>query len=224
MSRFAVRIFRYIRQRKGLRILNNSRQERVYTREQKYMNNKLRVFTRLGIAGLMAGSLCVTSIAFGQAESKKKKNDSGKAATAEASDAGAKSAVSEKDKKFIKKAAKGGMMEVDMGKMASEKATNEDVKAFGKRMVEDHGKAGDELKSLAEKKGVKMPGKKQEMSWKSDKDYMDQMVKDHTKDLAEFQAEAKSGDDADLKAFAEKTAKMVEEHLNMAKETQGKLK
>ncbi len=187
----------------------------------KNMKNKLKTLTRLGITGLAVGLLCATSIAFGQAESKKK-DSSSKAAAA---DANAKSSVSEKDKKFIKKAAKGGMMEVEMGKMATENAKNDDVKSFGKRMVEDHGKAGDELKSIAEKKGVKMPGKKKtEASWKSDKDYIDMMVKDHEKDLAEFQEEAKSGDDADVKAFAEKTAKMVEEHLNLAKETQGKLK
>jgi putative membrane protein len=53
---------------------------------------------------------------------------------------------------------------------------------------------------------------------------MDAMVKDHEKDLAEFQEEAKSGSDPDVKKFADDTAKMVQEHLDLAKQTQSKLK
>jgi putative membrane protein len=59
--------------------------------------------------------------------------------------------------------------------------------------------------------------------WISDKAYMNMMVKDHEKDLAEFQAKAKDGSDPDAKNFADKTAKVVQEHLDLAKETQGKL-
>lgn len=132
--------------------------------------------------------------------------------------------VSAKDKTFMHNAAKGGMMEVAMGKLASEKGESADVKSFGKRMVTDHSKAGNELKALAKKKGVTLSAKEPSEQWKSDKDYMDMMVKDHEKDLSEFQEQAKSGDDADLKKFAEKTAKMVQKHLDLAKETQGKLK
>jgi putative membrane protein len=53
---------------------------------------------------------------------------------------------------------------------------------------------------------------------------MDTMVKDHEKDLAEFKEEASSGSDPDVKKFADDTAKIVQEHLDLAKETQGKLK
>ena len=60
--------------------------------------------------------------------------------------------------------------------------------------------------------------------WKSDKDYMNTMVKDHEKDLAAFEKEAKEGSDPKLKSFADKTAKIVREHLQMAKETDAKLK
>jgi predicted outer membrane protein len=52
---------------------------------------------------------------------------------------------------------------------------------------------------------------------------MDNMVKDHEKDLAEFQEEAKSGTDPDVKKFAEDTSKMIQEHLDLAKQTQAKL-
>ena len=124
----------------------------------------------------------------------------------------------------MKKAAKGGTMEVTMGKMAEEKAQSDDVKSFGKRMVTDHSKANEELKSIASKKGIELPSKERSGKWTSDKAYMDMMVKDHEKDLAEFKEEASSGSDPDLKKFADDTAKMVQEHLDLAKETQGKLK
>jgi putative membrane protein len=134
------------------------------------------------------------------------------------------SSVSVKDKTFMKKAAKGGMMEVAMGKLAEQNGQSEDVKSFGKRMVTDHGKANDELKSIASQKGVQLPSKEPSTKWSSDKAYIDAMVKDHEKDLAEFQEEAKTGTDADVKKFAEDTAKIIQEHLDLAKETQGKLK
>ena len=134
------------------------------------------------------------------------------------------SSLSVKDKTFMKKATKGGMMEVAMGNLAEQNGQSEDVKSFGKRMVTDHSKANDELKSIASKKGVQLPSKEPTTKWSSDNAYMDAMVKDHEKDLAEFQEEAKSGSDPDVKKFAEDTAKMVQEHLELAKETQSKLK
>ena len=145
-------------------------------------------------------------------------------AAAQDTPAGGSSGLSVKDKMFMKKAAKGGMMEVAMGKLADEKGQSEDVKSFGKRMVADHSKANDELKKIAAQKNAKLPTKEPTVSWSSDKAYMDAMVKDHEKDLAEFQEEAKSGSDPDVKKFADDTAKMVQEHLDLAKQTQSKLK
>jgi len=135
----------------------------------------------------------------------------------------AQNSISAKDRAFMKKAAKGGMMEVAMGKLAEQNGQSDDVKSFGKRMVTDHSKANDELKSIAEQKGIKLPSKEPTEKWSSDKAYMSMMVKDHEEDLAEFQAEAKDGSDSDVKNFADKTAKVVQEHLDLAKETQGKL-
>ena len=145
-------------------------------------------------------------------------------AMAEDAPAAKSSSLSVKDKTFMKKAAKGGMMEVAMGNLAEQNGQSEDVKLFGKRMVTDHSKANDELKSIASQKGVQLPSKEPTTKWSSDKAYMDAMVKDHEKDLAEFQEEAKSGSDPDVKKFVEDTAKVVQEHLDLAKETQSKLK
>jgi putative membrane protein len=134
------------------------------------------------------------------------------------------SSLSVKDKTFMKKAAKGGMMEVAMGNLAAQNGQSDEVKSFGKRMVTDHSKANDELKSIAAQKGVTLPSKEPALKWSSDKTYIDMMVKDHEKDLAEFQEEAKTGSDPEVKKFADDTAKVVQEHLDLAKETQGKLK
>jgi putative membrane protein len=152
------------------------------------------------------------------------KNDP-KKKTASPTPAAAKAAaLSSQDKNFMMNAAKGGMMEVEWGKVAAQNSQNADVKKFGNRMVADHSKANSELMALAKAKGVSLPGAKSGGKWKSDKDYMDMMVKDHGSTLAEFQKEAKDGTDADLKKFADKTAKTVQKHLSMAKEIQGKLK
>jgi putative membrane protein len=171
------------------------------------MKTKIRIVSQLCILALVIGAMSLAG-----------------ATRAETTPTGEGSSLSAKDKIFMKKAAKGGTMEVTMGKMAEEKAQSDDVKSFGKRMVTDHSKANDELKSIASKKGVELPSKERSGKWTSDKAYMDMMVKDHEKDLAEFKEEASSGSDPDVKKFADDTAKIVQEHLDLAKETQGKLK
>jgi putative membrane protein len=177
-------------------------------KSNKIMKTKIRIVSQLFILGFVIEAISLT----------------GAIRAADTNVAGEGSSLSDKDKTFMKKAAKGGMMEVAMGQVAEQKAQSEDVKSFGKRMVTDHGKANDELKSIASKKGVQLPSKEHSMKWTSDKAYMDAMVKDHEKDLAEFKEEASSATDPDLKKFADDTAKMVQEHLDLAKETQGKLK
>ena len=132
--------------------------------------------------------------------------------------------LSSADKAFIKDAAQGGMMEVAMGRVAEQNATDSEVKNFGARMVKDHGKANDELKVLAKEENVELPAAKEPGKWKSDKDYMGQMVKDHEKDLAAFEKQAKEGSNPDVKGFAGKTSEVVRKHLEMAKKIDSKLK
>ena len=135
-----------------------------------------------------------------------------------------KSNVSAADKKFVENAAKGGMMEVAMGKVAAQRAQNRDVKQFGSRMVSDHSKANNELKSIASKKGITLPGEPKPHAFSTDANYMAMMVKDHEKDLAEFQKQAKNGSDPDLKRFADKTSKVVSGHLAEARRINKDLK
>jgi putative membrane protein len=129
----------------------------------------------------------------------------------------------------VKKAAVGGMAEVELGKLATEKASNDDVKKFGQRMVDDHSKANDQLKQLASQKGVTVPSDleakdkalKDRLSKLSgtefDRAYMKNMVRDHNKDVAEFRKESKSAKDNDLKNFASQTLPTLEDHLKQAK-------
>jgi putative membrane protein len=185
------------------------------------------ITTRIAIATLAVGALCLatTSNAL-NAYPPLRTGANGPAPTAKpaanAPKAGSK--LSAADKTFMMNAAKGGMMEVEMGKMAAQNAQNADVKKFGERMVKDHSQANSELMALAKEEGVALPGAKSPGKWKSDKDYMADMVKDHQEDLAEFQKEAQNGTDPDVKAFAAKGAKMVSAHLKLAEQTQAKVK
>src|SRR2546423_5725178 len=187
------------------------------------------VMSRIGIVALAVGALCLatTSSALNAYPPLKTgaNADAPKANPSPAKGAAkAASKLSAADKAFMMNAAKGGMMEVEWGKLAAQNGQSADVKKFGNRMVTDHSKANSDLMALAKEEGVTLPGAKSPGKWKSDKDYMEMMVKDHQADLAEFQKEAQSGTDADLKAFAAKGAKMVSTHLKLAQETQGKLK
>ncbi|MCA1609562.1 MAG: DUF4142 domain-containing protein [Acidobacteria bacterium] len=139
------------------------------------------------------------------------------------------------DSKFVMDAAKGGMAEVEMGRMAADKASNADVKQFGQKMVDDHSKAIDELKQVATAKGMTLPSavdpahkaamdKMAKLSGAAfDKAYVADMVKDHKKDVADFKKEASSGKDPDVKAFASKTLPTLQEHLKMIQDLNAKM-
>ena len=145
------------------------------------------------------------------------------------------SVVTGGDLDFINTAAPGGMAEVELGKMAASKAQNAEVKAFGQKMVEDHSKAGEELKQLAAQKKVKLspdllPAHKQLMEKLSklsgadfDKEYVAAMVEAHEKDVAAFENVSKTAADADVKAFATKTLPTLKMHLEMIKAMAGKM-
>ncbi len=140
-------------------------------------------------------------------------------------------AKSGSDNTFVMNAAKGGMAEVELGKLAVQKASSDQVKQFGQRMVDDHGKANDELKALAQQKNITVPSEidakhKAEIDRLSklsgaafDREYMRAMLMDHRKDVNEFRVESKSGKDADVKAWAAKTLPTLEEHLKQAQDT-----
>jgi putative membrane protein len=137
------------------------------------------------------------------------------------------------DKAFVKKAAEGGMAEVQLGQLAADKASSNDVKDFGKMMVDDHSKANDQLKSVAQQKGITLPtdlsvkdkAEKDRLSKLSgeqfDRVYMQHMVKDHMKDVSEFKKESTMAKDDDIKNFAAQTLPTLQTHLDKAKSIAG---
>ena len=136
--------------------------------------------------------------------------------------------LSQKDVNFIQKAAGGGQQEVENGKMAEKQGKSADVKRIGGRMVADHTKANKELTELANRKGVKFNTsgvKAQDIGAADfDRQYLKLLELNHKNDIAEFQKEAKSGDDRDLKAWAAKTLPTLQGHLAMVEDAMRKVK
>ena len=149
-------------------------------------------------------------------------------ALAAATFAVAQGTVPAADRAFAEKAAMGGAAEVQSGRMAEQKGMNSQVKQFGARMVQDHSKANEELKSIASAKGVAVPAEMDKSVLKEkekleklagakfDREYMSHMVKDHKKDVKEFANEAKNAKDGDVKNFAAATLPTLQEHLKLA--------
>jgi putative membrane protein len=142
----------------------------------------------------------------------------------------AKPTVSAADKTFATNVAMDGMAEVEIGKLAAEKAASDQVKQFAQRMVTDHQKAGDELKSMAQTKNITLPtelgpkhkalrARLEKLSGEAfDRAYMNEMVAGHRKAVTAFRTESNSGKDAELKQWAAKTLPTIEEHLKQAQD------
>ena len=137
------------------------------------------------------------------------------------------------DQHFIHEAAAGGMLEVELGRLAAERAASAEVKAFGQRMVADHGKANQQLMQVATSKGITLP-KALPADMQRERDrfarlsgaefdrmYMDHMVKDHKKDVAEFEKQAEKGTDPSIRSFAQQTLPTLREHLTLAESLAG---
>lgn len=150
-------------------------------------------------------------------------------------DTGAKKMVKSADASFAMKAAQGGVAEVKLGQLAAEKGGSPDIKAFGQQMVDDHTKANDDLKTTAEKEGMTLPSdmnvKQQAMYDKLsklsgpafDRAFAKDMVADHEQDVKEFQKEANSGKDEQIKQFASRTLPVIQGHLDKIKSIQSNL-
>lgn len=135
------------------------------------------------------------------------------------------------DVEFVLKAAEGGLIEVKLGQLAKSKGMAEAIKSFGTMMVDDHSKANEELKNLAQKKNIQLSdslsGEKRERyaefvrknAMDFDKDFINLMVDDHKKVIDAFEKEAKDGKDADIKAWASEKLPTLKHHLDMAEQT-----
>ena len=132
-----------------------------------------------------------------------------------------------KDKMFLRHSAEGGIAEVQLGQLASQKASSEDVKAFGQKMVTDHTTLNNQMQSVADAMGVRLPKKMAKSDQAEydklsalsgsefDTEYLTFMVRDHHKDLRAFREEAQSASDPALKDAVTKGEKVIEEHTMM---------
>lgn len=178
----------------------------------------------LVIAATLSAALCAPAAL---AQSTAASSQQGTAASA---------ALSSSDRSFVNEAAKGGLFEVELGKVAQDKAAKGEVKSFAERMVKDHSAANDELQQVAQSLDVKLPQSLDAKQRKTidrlnklhggefDRAYMKEMVKDHKHDVAAFKKEASSGKNAQIKGFASKTLPTLQEHLKMAENAQQEAK
>ena len=187
----------------------------------------------ISIAALTAALAVAPAVAFAQSAAPATKEKP--PATSMDKDAD-KGKLAAGDRKFVTEALQGGMAEVELGRLASERASNDAVKQFGQRMADDHGKAGDELKKIAQDKGVTPPAEMDAKHKKLhdrlaklsgaefDRAYMDEMVRDHRADVKNFQRQATGARDPDVKAFASNTLPTLQEHLKQAESVYGQVR
>jgi putative membrane protein len=144
-----------------------------------------------------------------------------------------KSMVGPAEQRFMNEAAAGGMAEVHMAQVAQKQAQSEQVKSLAQRIEKDHTTANNELKALADRRGVSLPtapDPKHQATMDRlaklegaafDRAYAKHMVSEHKKDIAKFQRASTNLLDTDLKNFASKTLPNLQEHLRMAQEAAG---
>jgi putative membrane protein len=131
------------------------------------------------------------------------------------------------DKAFVRKALEGGMAEVQVGQIAAEKGSSDDVKQFGQKMVTDHTQLGDQMKQVAQQIGVTPPAglskkDKEEVATlqtlsgtEFDNAYIMAMVKDHKKDAEDFKSEAQQTQNPTVKQAADQGSQVIDQHLDM---------
>lgn len=138
------------------------------------------------------------------------------------------------DKRFLTKVAKGNEDEIKIAQLATEQASNPDVKSFAQQLVNDHQKMAQDLQSLASNKGVELKGEEKAEKGESheykklakasgtdfDRQFIENMVSEHKKDVKEFQGRANDAKDADVKSFAQNQLPTLQHHLQIAQQLQ----
>ena len=138
--------------------------------------------------------------------------------------------IARADRKFMQDAAEGGMFEVQAGQLAANKASDDKVKQFANKLVEDHQSANNELMALARTKGLELPAAPsrserreieklgKDSGSKFDQEFAKAAIKDHEQDIKKFEKASGKVKDPDLKAWIDKTLPHLREHLAMAKD------
>jgi putative membrane protein len=203
-------------------------------------SNKIKMKKIFLVGGLLASGFIFQACNSDSATDKKNSTDSAMSAndsTRKPADTAVAVTAEPVDKAcadFAVNAANGGMMEVQLGMIARDKATSQRVKDFGSMMVMDHSKGNDDLMARAKSQNIALPGKMgddeqkmvDKLSKKTGKDfdkaYMEMMVDDHKKDIAEFKDAAEKCTNTSIKNFASQTLPVLEKHLDSAQAITGK--
>src|SRR5215471_8734040 len=144
-------------------------------------------------------------------------------------------ALTAPEKQFMENAARGNMLEVQLGNLAAQRASSNDVKQFGERMATDHGQLGQKLQQLASNLNVTLPqdlkpeqqtavSRLEKLSGKAfDHEFMREMISDHTRDISEFERASTQATNSDIKQFASEALPTLRDHLKIAREISAKL-
>jgi len=138
----------------------------------------------------------------------------------------------EKSSDFLKKVTNSGMAEVQLAKLAEQKAAIDAVKNFAAMLERDHTAVNQQVKNLADQRNVALPSiisddkqkmysDMEKMTGKAfDKDYISMMVKAHGDGISLFEDTRSNASDIDVKNFADKTLPTLKMHLDSAKAIQ----
>jgi putative membrane protein len=149
--------------------------------------------------------------------------------------AGQHANLSQGDRTFVNDMARGNMSEIELGKLAQQKASNSEVKQLADRIVNDHTNLNDQLKQWAQSSNVTLPNQisstesshKQHLESLSgndfDKAYIQIMLSDHQHDIHAVQQEAEHGQDQQVKQLAQKALPLLEDHVRLAENAAGQL-
>jgi putative membrane protein len=139
-------------------------------------------------------------------------------------------ALSDEDARFVNKAAADGLAEIDIARIAQQRAASDAVRQYAARLAQDHSTANEELRAIVQRKGHAMPhdvdhahaGLRDRLmnlgGQEFDRMYMNEMVRDHQQAVSEFERHARTGTDPDIKAFAAKNVPVLQEHLRAAQD------
>lgn len=145
-------------------------------------------------------------------------------------------ATDEASSSFMVDAANGGMLEVQLGEMAQQKALDQRVKDFAAMMVHDHSGVNDQVKALAARRNVTLPSMVGEEKQKDiadltkksgrefDKSFMKKIVNDHESTINMFEKAETKVNDTEVKTFITNTLPKLRNHLDSAKVIQKALK
>jgi len=143
--------------------------------------------------------------------------------------------MSQADRAFMQRAEDADIKERDLGRVMAQKSQNSDVRDYAKMLADDHDKDLKNVMNILQNKGIRQPKNMVQVNNQAltelnnlngsalDRRFIDMMVMDHQRDVAEYSKETKSGEDPAVRDYAARTLTTLQDHLKKAQELQGKL-